>query len=274
MLTSGYFRIMTMSLRPWLTRHWLWRRRSLRVSGLRSNVGVSDHGAATARPRVYLVTAGARAGGLMADSNRWLMDSFDRSKHISMNHIFKYITTHMLNIIQVTIHPKSPHHSYTIPNKVCKSISLLEILSILVVSLDNDTIYTMQWCDSLNPTSHVRSSLYLIKIMCKYLKWVLRKLKVLRDHLCWLVSPDTGPWDQDTLRRRDTLELESRRLTLEPHFNMKEVWEHNIINCHKCTYKMYLYIKCYPIKCNLCEESAKWCNSNVFIDCYSCALTV
>ena len=106
MLTSGYFRIMTMSLRPWLTRHWLWRRRSLRVSGLRSNVGVSDHGAATARPRVYLVTAGARAGGLMADSNRWLMDSFDRSKHISMNHIFKYITTHMLNIIQVTIDPK------------------------------------------------------------------------------------------------------------------------------------------------------------------------
>ena len=142
MLTPGYFRMM--SLRPWLTRHWLWRRRSLRVSGLRSNVGVSDHGATTARPRVYLVTA----GGLMADSNRWLMDSFDRSKHISMNHIFKYITTHSLNIIQVTINPKSPHHSYTIPNKVCKSISLLEILSILVVSLDNDTIYVhnaMMW---------------------------------------------------------------------------------------------------------------------------------
>ena len=146
---------MSMSLRPWLTRHWLWRRRSLRVSGLRSNVGVSDHGAATARPRVYLVAAGAgaRAGGLMADSNRWLMDSFDSRKHISMNQICTYIAVNWIHIHLINTHKESPHQSYTIQIKVCKSISLLDILSILVVSLDNDTKHNaMQQCNPLFST--------------------------------------------------------------------------------------------------------------------------
>ena len=116
-----------MSLRPWLTRHWLWRRRSLRVSGLRSNVGVSDYGAATARPRVYLVTA--RAGGLMADSNRWLIDSFDSRKHIARDRqtktwqntvIFPWSVEGSFSLWECCISPIQVSRSYKITISRCQ----------------------------------------------------------------------------------------------------------------------------------------------------------
>ena len=71
---------MPMSLRARLTRHWHYHRLDCVgdwVSSSQASAAMSgSRGLEPQQPGPEFITAGARAGCVMADSNRWLMDSY------------------------------------------------------------------------------------------------------------------------------------------------------------------------------------------------------